>query len=428
MRVEIITTGEEVLCGQIVDTNVAWISDLLNQHGFDVVRRTTVGDQLQALSEVLGERSRVADVVIVNGGLGPTSDDLTAAACADAMRVELVENQAWVAVMEEKFTRTGRQMPSSNLKQAQLPERATIIDNPVGTACGFQVQFNRARLFFTPGPPSEFKLMVSEQILPALLELEPQLGSYRLWCLQVFGIGESRLGKLLEIVNLPAGVQLGYRPHMPTVEVKIMARGEGDLDRRVASVAEQIRAILGAAVYAQQDQSMVSIIQREMLHRKWTIALAESCTGGMVADRLVRLGGSSGYVDRGLVTYSDRAKQELLGVSEVLLKTHGAVSAETASAMAEGVRDRADSDVAISVTGIAGPTGGSESKPVGTVAFALVTPDADFVQVLWLPQWGRTRIRMISATIALDMLRRYLTGEVVCAEYDFVAKATGERL
>jgi nicotinamide-nucleotide amidase len=422
-NIEIITTGEEVLSGQIVDTNASWLSAKLAENGFSVSRRTTVGDRMIDLVGIFRERSLVADAVIVNGGLGPTVDDLSAEAAALALDEPLESHQAWVTEMERKFKRMQRAMSPRNLKQALLPRSATIIDNPIGTACGFSIELNGTVFYFTPGVPSEFKMMVRDQILPDLKRRFGLTGLHLLKRLHCFGIAESRLDSILQPIELPAGIQLGFRAHLPTIEIKIMAHG-GDraaVEGHMAAVADAVRGIVGANIISEDDDDLARHVQKLMIARGFRLALAESCTGGMIASDLVAVPDSSHYFERGFVTYSNEAKTELLGVAPELIERHGAVSLEVARAMVIGAARAAGTSHALAVTGVAGPGGGSPEKPVGTVAFGLVAEGEYFACMCKLPGWGRTRIRQISTAVALDMLRRHLLALPVFGNYDYGA-------
>jgi len=424
LKIEIITTGEEVLSGQITDTNASWISRLLEENGLPVSRRTTVGDRLEDLLAVFSERSPHADAIIVNGGLGPTVDDLSAEAAAQALGEEMVLRNAWVKRLEEMFSRMNRPLNEENLKQAMLPSSATIIDNPVGTACGFHITLNGARLYFTPGVPHELKRMMGDQILPdlrALFGIETICRLNRLHC---FGIAESRLDGLVRDVDLPETIKLGFRSHLPEIELKIMGRGpDADaLATQMTRVTTAIRARVGEHLIYEGNGSLADHIQELMIAGGHTLALAESCTGGQIADRLVAIPGSSAYLDRAFVTYTNEAKTQMVGVPASMIEAHGAVSVEVAAAMALGAKAAAGTSHGLSVTGIAGPDGGSEEKPVGTVAFGLATPEAVCVQMIQAPQWGRNRIRAVSATVALDMLRRHLSGLSPFGEYDYTRR------
>ncbi|MFO6422608.1 CinA family nicotinamide mononucleotide deamidase-related protein [Motilimonas sp. KMU-193] len=417
MKIEIISTGDEIITGQIVDTNANWLCQQLFSHGVQPQRLHTVADQLDALVAVFQEAAQRSDVVLVNGGLGPTSDDLSSEAAAKALVVPLELNQDWLEVMTQKFAKQGRTMAPANRKQALLPAGADVIDNPRGTACGFSIVLGRARFYFTPGVPHEFKHMFSELIWPDIakrFDLVSQLSQHKI---TTFGLGESGIHQLIKDVPISEGIHLGYRTAAPEIEVKLI----GANPQAIADSAEQIEHALAdyALFNNHQADCLASHIQQLMLSRGETLALAESCTGGMIASSLVAISGSSGYLDRAMVTYSNQAKQDLVGVSEATLAQFGAVSEATARKMAQGAKQSGHTDYALSVTGIAGPTGGTPDKPVGTVAFALATPSETISQILVLPAKSRTITRKIAATIALDMLRRHLTGLNVIGQYDF---------
>ncbi|GAA5214578.1 CinA family nicotinamide mononucleotide deamidase-related protein [Corallincola platygyrae] len=421
-RIVMISTGDEVLQGDIVDTNAAWLSQQLNENGLQMSWRLTVADELSDLSRAFSEASQYADWIIVNGGLGPTSDDLSAEAAANALGEPLKEFTSWIDVLLERYQSRGRVMPESNRKQALLPVSAVLIDNPVGSACGFVIELNGARLLFTPGVPSEFKLMVKEQILPRILdavEVTPP-AMYR-WL--TFGLSESRLNDFLGKIELLEGMTLGYRSAMPSIEVKLKVV-QGIEQQTVEHVISQIVDALGDNLFCHHNKGFAAEIQSLMLSREASLALAESCTGGMLASELVALAGSSAYFQRGYVTYSNEAKQQDINVPAQILEQYGAVSEQVAIAMAEGARAKAGTDYALSITGIAGPDGGTEEKPVGTVGFALATPDRTYSQLLRLPNRGRGLVRSVAAAMAMDMLRRYLIGKPVFGEYEFIKRVS----
>jgi len=424
MQLEMISTGEEVLSGQITDTNAAWFADTMMSHGIELQQRTTVGDRMDDLVRIFTERSREADVVLVNGGLGPTSDDLTAEAMAKAAGVPLVEDQAWRMHLEEWFARRGRTMPHTNLKQCLVPANAILVDNPVGSAPGFRVKLNRAWLFFTPGVPSEFKQMVTEQFLPFLRETFELDTATRLHKFQTFGHGESLLAERISTLPVPNGITLGYRPSMPHVEIKVFARGAAAL-AAMDTYLGKLRALLGDALVSERCPTLAGEVHMLLREQGKSLALAESCTGGMLASQLVEYAGSSDYLQYGLVTYSNAAKTKLLGVSEQLLVQHGAVSSETALAMAHGARTIDDADFALAITGIAGPDGGTPDKPVGTVVIALCDRTTSWVQTVALGQRSRTLVRTMSCAVALDMLRRRLLGREPLATYPFIPARDG---
>lgn len=421
MKLEMITTGEEVLSGQILDTNAAWFSDAMMQHGLELQRRSTVGDRLNDLVEIFRERSRHADVILVNGGLGPTLDDLSAEAAAATLGESLREDEQWRAHLEDWFRRRGRDMPASNLKQCLLPASATLIDNPSGSAPGFRIKLNHAWMFFTPGIPSEFKQMVLEQFIPFLRREFGLTSAVRLQKLLTFGLGESTLADNLEDLPPPDGVTLGYRPFIPYVELKLIARGKEAIER-LPDFAAQVKARLGTAVVSERFSSIAEEVHHLLQEGGKTLSIAESCTGGLLAADLVEYPGSSAYLMQGVVAYSNEAKARLLNVSEATLARHGAVSPQTALEMASGAGSSGQTDYALAVTGIAGPDGGSQDKPVGTVVIALTHGERAWIQTVQLAGRSRRNVRIMSCALALDMLRRHLSGEEPIGDYPFIKR------
>ncbi|WP_299011859.1 CinA family nicotinamide mononucleotide deamidase-related protein [uncultured Shewanella sp.] len=421
MKLEMICTGEEVLAGQIVDTNAAWFGNAMMEQGIECERRITVGDRLEDLVAVFQERSVEADIILVNGGLGPTSDDLSAEAMALAKGVGLVENTQWRQRLEDWFSRNNRPMAHSNLKQALLPDTAIMIDNPVGTACGFAVKLNRAWLFFTPGVPFEFKQMVTEQFIPFVRDKFDLMTQVALKKMLTLGQGESSLADKLSDINLPTGVTLGYRSFMPYIEIKLFARGEEAI-ALLPKVEAQVIGLLGNAIVAHGKVSLAEEIHSTLLHSGKTLSIAESCTGGMIASQLVDFEGSSAYLHQGLVTYTNESKVKLLNVKPETLDDYGAVSIATVEEMAKGVRGILDSDYALATSGVAGPSGGTNDKPVGTVAIALATSNGVYSQMIKLPRRSRNLVRSLSTAVAYDMLRRELAGEAVIVDYGSIGR------
>ncbi len=421
MKIEMISTGEEVLSGQIVDTNAAWFANTLMDNGLELQRRTTVGDRLEDLIEIFQERSELADVILVNGGLGPTSDDLSAEAAAEALGVNLVEHSGWLEHLEGWFAKRGRKMPESNYKQCLLPDSSILVDNPVGSAPGFRLKLNNAWLFFTPGVPFEFKRMVEEQFLPFLHDTFGVSDPTRLAKLVTIGHGESTLADQLLALPVPAGITLGYRPSPPIVEIKVFARG----DAAIAVMDDYVHAVkrtLGTAIVTDRFSSIAEEVHTLLVEQKQTLAIAESCTGGMLTSQLVEFPGSSDYLLGGLVTYANAAKVNILGVAADTLAAHGAVSLQTAAEMAIGARRQLGSDFALATTGIAGPDGGTEDKPVGLVVIALCDGEQCWVQAVRLVNRTRTLVRIMSCAVAHDMLRRRLLGENPIVDYPFIER------
>ncbi|MBW8190216.1 CinA family nicotinamide mononucleotide deamidase-related protein [Neiella marina] len=424
MKIALISTGEEILAGDIVDTNSAWLAEQLHEHGLKLAWHVTVGDDMASLLDAFSLAAERSDFCIVNGGLGPTTDDLSAEAAATWLGEGMRELPEWRDKLEQYYAKLNRVMPASNIKQAMIPESAQMIDNPVGTACGFAIQHDNCQLMFTPGVPHEFKRMIHDQVIPTLLQhAQQQAPSLHRWL--TIGLSESLLADLLDDLPLPSGCTLGYRSSQPTIEVKLSVPSDVS-EEQLSTVKQGINQRLGGYVFVDAKLSLAAHIQQLMLARGVKLATAESCTGGMIADWLVHEAGSSAYFERGYVTYSNEAKQQDLAVPETVLAQYGAVSAEVAAAMACGASVNANTDFALATSGIAGPSGDTPNKPVGTVAFALKTPTGVYQQLLKLPNRGRTMIRKQAAAIALDMLRRYLTGVDVLADYSGVSEMKQE--
>ncbi|GLS83545.1 competence/damage-inducible protein A [Paraferrimonas haliotis] len=421
MKIELICTGEEVLSGQIVDTNASWFANCLLDNGFELSRKTTVGDRMEDLISVFQERSKTADVIVVNGGLGPTEDDLSAQAAAQACGVPLVVNEPWLELMSQWFARSGRVMAANNKKQAMLPEGAVMIENPVGTACGFRIKLNNAWLLFTPGVPHEFKRMIHDHLLPFVRSQRSSRTPVKLAKLMTFGEGESQLASRLDSVTLSDGIDIGYRASSPQLEVKIFARTDAAI-AKLDETTKKVKQQIGESFFGEGGHTLAECIHKQLIKSGVTIAAAESCTGGLLASQLVAFPGSSRYLQSSIVSYSNQAKKTLLGVSSDTLELHGAVSKQTAAEMALGVRQIMDTDYGLSVTGIAGPEGGSDDKPVGTVCIGLSTRNQVFTQRLQFGNRSRTWIRNMSCAVAYDMLRRAIAGQFPIADYPMLKR------
>ncbi len=421
MKIELICTGEEVLSGQIVDTNAAWFANILMDNGLELQRKTTVGDRMEDLVSTFLDRSQFADVILVNGGLGPTTDDLSAEAAAKALGEELVEDTGWREHLEEWSRQRGWKMPVSNYKQCLLPKSAVLVHNPVGSAPGFRIKLNKAWLFFTPGVPVELKRMVDEQFLPFIRENFGQTQATQLHKLVTIGHGESTLADQLNTLTIPEGITLGYRPSPPHVEIKIFARGEQAISAQPDFIC-LVKKTLGTAVITERFSSIAEEVHTLMLEKEATLAIAESCTGGMLTSQLVDFAGSSNYLLGGLATYSNDAKVSVLGVNPETLENHGAVSLETAVEMASGALNRLGSDYALATTGVAGPDGGTDEKPVGLVAIALCDREQCWVQFIKLVNRSRNLVRVMTCAVAHDMLRRRLCNENPIVDYPFIKR------
>jgi len=412
MIAEILATGDEIRSGALVDSNSAYIAEKLEQAGVAVTRHTSVGDDLEVLVDVMTEIGQRADVAIVTGGLGPTTDDLTTEVAAKAAGVDCELDHKALQDIEAFFKQRQRLFTESNKKQALLPKGCKPMYNPVGTAPGFQIKIGKCQFFCVPGVPPEMRLMLKEQVLPRVAELQ---GDARQYCLikniSTFGMTESAVGEAVaDVVNEVPGVKLGLRSWFPEIHVKLYAQGNDQnqvkalLDQATAWVTDKI----GERVLSVEGHAMPKVVADLLLSKKATIALAESCTGGLIANWLTDVPGSSGYFLFSGVTYANEAKMDVLGVPQSMLEEHGAVHEETAKAMAAGARRVAGATYGLATSGIAGPTGGTDEKPVGTVCIGLATPTETIGRRLYYPFGKRLMNKTIFAVAALDLLRKEL--------------------
>ena len=411
MTAAVLSIGTELTRGELVNTNAAWLGEELTKLGFDVVEHATVDDELERIVTLIRRFAQMHRVVVVTGGLGPTSDDLTTDAAARAAGVELRRDERVVEGIRQKFKAFGRIMPESNAKQGDFPEGAEILSNPVGTAPGFAMSFAEARFFFVPGVPREMKHIYLESIVPAIAPLaEPRTHQVHI---RTFGMTESGVAQALAgLEKKHEGLTLGYRAHFPEIEVKVHVRADSatEAQQRSESIAEEVRLLLGGAVFGGRGDSFSEAVGRVLRDKGKTLAVAESCTGGRVGEMLTRIPGASDYLLLDAVVYANSAKEAVLGVSKEILRAHGAVSSEAAAAMAEGALRVADADIAVSITGIAGPDGGTEDKPVGTIWFGLARKGEPTVTKHRKLPWGRERVQILSAYVALELVRRAALG------------------
>lgn len=397
LKIAMLSTGEEVLHGDITDTNAAWLAREFFESGFSLSKRSTVGDEKSALVEELMMLSFNSDIVIVNGGLGPTSDDLSAAAAAQAAEQQLVLFPEWLKVLEAFFAQRQVKMPESNIKQAMLPEKATIIDNPIGTACGFKMQINDCWFYFTPGVPKEFKRMVSEQILPDLHALFPNQAGLECSRLYTFGTSESGISDKLDKLQLPKDYVLGYRSYLPFIEVKLFGP-RNDLETRVK---------LLQLIYSHLEQHVVSVDEPMLAHighlieeKGLSLSIAEQATKGWLSNWLL----------------SNEQVERLSGHSWILSHRTDAGLGEkdplaAVFALAGATKDKCSTDLAI-VTG---------ALSEGTFSVALSAPQGEWGQLLKFSRtYSQQEQKELIGTVAADMLRRYLSGKPVLAKYGSV--------
>jgi nicotinamide-nucleotide amidase len=409
LRVELITIGNELTSGEVVDTNAAFMAEVLSEAGLEVVFITTTGDEAQHIEDSLLRAQERAEVIIVSGGLGPTQDDITANSAAKALKLQLVLNRRVLDDLKIRFAERGMEMPLSNEKQAFFPQQAEILPNPMGTACGFVIRRPGKVFIFLPGVPRELKYLMREQVIPFLEKERKEKIWVRSRTLKAFGFTESAIADLLKDVNpREFSATLAYLPRYPENHVKIIVRGRvaEEAEENLRKLAGIIRERLRGRVIAVDRETLEEIVGQLLRAGGATLAVAESCTGGLVAHRLTQIPGSSDYFDRSVVVYSNAAKVQMLGVPEALIESAGAVSAEVAEMMAEGVRRVSNATLGLAITGIAGPTGGSEEKPVGTVFIALASPKGT-VSKRYQFMGDRNQIQTLSAHTAIDWVRRY---------------------
>ena len=405
-KVALLLTGNELMSGDTVDSNSSRIAISLGERQIAISKKITVGDDQELLRESLRALCQDAGVVIINGGLGPTEDDLTAEVVADVLGERLTDHPKAIKHLEEWCEKRGLELNASNLKQAHLPESADIVDNPIGSAVGFAVEIGESLVITTPGVPVELTAMLPE--IGQRVAQRVGSGTTYIRRLQTFGIGESTIQELVNERNQdwPAGVVLGFRSGLPQLELKLQVDDEALLEKR--DQAEQLLLeLIGDHVIGEDSDQLAMALQRVLVEKRMTLTTAESCTGGLIASLITKEAGSSQVFGAGFVTYANTAKQQVLHVSEDTLNSHGAVSEGVVRAMLLGALTKANADIGIAVSGVAGPGGGSEDKPVGTVWLAWGTRDKNNAIRLQIPG-SRERFQILVAAIGLDLMRRQL--------------------
>jgi len=413
LRVELLCTGDELLSGQVVDTNSAWTAELLRAAlGLSISRITVVGDDHAELVEALRSVGARADVMIVGGGLGPTPDDLTVMSAAEALGVGIRVDPATLEKLEARAARRGVELNAGSRRQASVPEGATVVQNPAGSAPLFMHRFERARAFFLPGVPHEYRELMQQEVLPRLRALHEESGAAsRGWVsrrLRTVGLGESELAERTRpVLARHPEVVAGFRTDPPENELRLEARADSqeEADALIQAVEKELLPILGDAFYARDETPLAEVVVQGMRNRGQTVALAESCTGGRISVLLTSVSGASDVLSAGAVTYTEEAKDFEASVPRELIDRHGVVSHEVAAAMAIGIRERWKSTFGLSVTGWAGPGGGTERDPVGTVYLGLSGPNGEVVERRVL-DGDRHQVRVRAAVHAVDLLRR----------------------
>jgi nicotinamide-nucleotide amidase len=408
VNAEIIAVGTELLLGQIVNTNAQYISQSLPEVGINVYYQSVVGDNPERLKTCLNIALERSDVVILTGGLGPTKDDLTKETVAKILNKKLVLNDDSFKTIEAFFKKYNRKMTGSNLKQAYLPEGSIIVKNTNGTAPGCIVENNGKCVIMLPGPPSEMEPMFRETILPYFKERSSYILISKY--VRIFGIGESQVeNMILDIIENQTNPTIAPYAKPGEVMIRVTARlKRGEIaDDLIDPVIEEIKARLGDAVYSIDNLEMEEVVANLLTSNNLTLAVAESCTGGLISKKLTDVPGISEVFQGSVISYNNKLKKEILKVNGETLEKYGAVSKETAIEMAKGIRELANTDIGLSVTGIAGPGGGNEEKPVGLVYIAISYNKGEDIKELKL--WGeRTRIRNTASLHGLDIIRRHI--------------------
>jgi nicotinamide-nucleotide amidase len=414
MKIGILTIGDEITSGRIQDTNTAYMAREFHVRGWEVAAAMSVGDSIGAIRDALDCILSVSDGVVVTGGLGPTADDITTEAITEIYGLRLFTDETVLQAIKDRFASRGLRWSDNNAKQAMFPEEAIPLRNPVGTAWGFCLKRVGKPIVVLPGVPMEVKKMVPEVVIP-LFEQEDPAGkkTMAVKTVKLFGLGEALIDDALADLNYDhEHVSIGFYPRFPENHLVITSWHDDRslVDENLANVLKGIQERVGKYIFGYDEDTLEGMIGALLTEKKLTISVAESLTGGLLADRITNVPGSSAYFERGVVTYSNRSKTELLGVPEEVLKEHGAVSKEVAVLMAEGVRRASGTDIGVSTTGIAGPAGGTDKKPVGTI-FIAVTDGKRTICRDFVFKWERRRIKEITTQWALELIRMLLTGE-----------------
>ena len=406
----ILSTGDELTTGKVIDTNSTFIADRLFSVGVRVAAILKIGDDRAKLLWTFHQARDLGDLVIGTGGLGPTADDLTTELVAEFLGKKLILDEAVLAGLKQRFAARGFAWTENNLKQAQFPDGATILANPVGTAPGFRVAIADAKsLIWLSGVPQEMTAMFNATVLPWVVAQQGANAGVFTGTFKIYGLTESKLDDLVKPLTLGTQAKLSFRVHFPDLTLRLTVTGGKSETANFGRLCDQIRNILGSHIYAEGDITLEEQVGKLLLEKKQTLALAESCTGGLISHRITRVAGSSAYYLGGAVTYANNAKMQFLGVQSETLEKHGAVSQQTALEMSRGIKHRTGATIAVSVTGVAGPSGGSPDKPVGTVWIGLAS-DTIHESRHYRFHGDRERIILATSQAALNWLRLALIG------------------
>lgn len=409
MTAAVLSIGTEITRGEITNTNATWLSEELTRRGVEVTEIVAVKDDPADIEATLKRLGAAHTLIVSTGGLGPTTDDITAECVGKVLGVPLERDVRSHEAIAARMARFGRPLTASNEKQADFPRGAGILANPNGTAPGFSVKIGRAEAYFMPGVPAEMKPMFETYVAKAARRLVT-VGLHQVR-LKTFGLPESTVNDRLAGIEAAHDVVIGYRAHFPEIEVKVLARRktEAEAEAAATTAAAEVRERLSDVIFAEGSVTYFGAIATLLREQGLTLGTAESCTGGLVAELMTTESGASDYFQGAIVSYANSLKTDVLGVPLPLLKEHGAVSTEVARAMAAGARRVLSVDVALAVTGIAGPGGGTEQKPVGLVHFAVATKQGTIDERIVLPFRDRTQIRTLAAYAGLRLVRRAIT-------------------
>lgn len=409
MKAEIIFTGSELLLGHILNTHAQYLGRRLSETGIEVTLHTTVGDNWEQMAAVLRQALRRSDLIIITGGLGPTTDDLTSKTVADVLALPLVLDRASLDSIKEFFDGLGLVMPASNEKQAYLPAGSVVLTNPKGIAPGALIEKDGKTIVMLPGPPNELAAMYDAHLSPLLADLAVKGMYMKHKVFKLTGISESAVQDRIKDLGGQGNPGIAYLTRPGEVQVRITARARGaeEAGKMLDELAEKVSVRLVSYIFGSDEEVLEEVVGKMLIETGLTLAIAESCTGGMIASCLTDIPGSSNYLLGGVVAYSNEMKHNLLGVPSETIVKHGAVSKETVLAMAGGVRKVTGANLGLAVTGIAGPGGGTPEKPVGLVYIALADGDSDSLRQYRFPG-GRSAVRRGTVNAAIDLVRHYL--------------------
>ena len=414
MHGEIITIGNELTSGKTLDLNARYAADRLTSSGLQVNRITSVGDDHNAIEEAINNALIKSRFIIVTGGLGSTKDDITSQIVARTLGRPLQINQIMHQKIEKFAKKAGMRMTRSLEKMAMMPEGSKIIDLS-GNICGYSILLGKCRLFFLPGVPEQMRHMLDKFVLSEILSDYESLPVVRKRLLKLYGIGETEIAEFFEDIkfNSPE-VLIGFYPNFPENHISIIIRGknESEASEELGRIESDIRGVFGTYIFAVDDSNMEEIVGEKLLEKKMTLSLAESCTGGLIGQRVTGVPGSSKFFEGGVVVYSNAAKIGLLGVLPETIETFGAVSRQTVTEMATGIKTSMKSSLGLAITGIAGPAGGTKEKPLGTVHIGLAS-DSGIIAEKYRFRGNRDQIRLDASTMALDWIRRFLNGDPI---------------